>query len=89
MPCPECGHCPDCNVCICNVDLEDDDQRTSYVARIREGERRRCCDELFDMARTHEKLAREEKSLDMRKVFEKSALVCREHADRLWTHKCF
>ena len=89
VPCPECGCCPDCNVCLCHVDLDDPDQLASYIARIREGERRRCCDELFGLSRTHEKLAREEKSPDMRKVFEQNASVYRQHADWLWEHRCF
>ena len=89
MPCPECQRCPDCNVCRCNVDFDDDDQIASYVSRICEGERRRCCDELIGMAKTSDSLAKEEKSEDMRKVFEKNAKVYREHADWLWAHRCF
>lgn len=89
MPCPECGCCPDCNVCTCEVDFDDYEQLANYVKRIREGERRLCCDELFSLAKTHEQLAKEEKDPEMTKVFEKNAAIYRQHADWLWKHRCF
>ena len=84
MPCPECQRCPDCNVCLCSVDFDDDDSRGAYIERVREGEWRRCVAELRSIAESSEKCGKEEKNTEMRKVFERSAKHTRSNAEWLW-----
>ena len=91
MPCPECGCCPDCNVCLCGLDYADDEAFDNYVDRVREGETRACVADLHSLARSHEKLAAEERTKPsiegMARCHDRFAKNFRDNADWLWKRR--